>query len=306
MLITGASSGIGMATAIEFAERGACVALVARSEHGLDRCSAAVRDAGGEPIVCPADVTDRAAVQAAIDRATAAMGGLDVVVVNAGAAAFGAFTQTAADDFDRTIDATLRGAVDTIREALPHLERTQGSLVVVGSVADAIPLPLMSAYTAAKHGLRGFVDALGIEMRSQDSRVALSLISPGPVDTPFWDNVATQEGHLPPRLPGAYPPEDVAKAIVSCVDRHRSGGMTVGGLMVLAGTVHSLLNPLSERLLAHFAGWARTAGQPGPGARAIHEPAGRGELRTGLASRPSLLTRGLAVAGGARAAISRR
>lgn len=294
-----------MATAIEFARRGAGIALVARSREGLDRCAAEVRGAGGEPVSCPADVTDRSAIEAAVDRATTAMGGLDLVVVNAGAAAFGAFSETGVEDFDRTLDVTLRGAVYTIREVLPHLERTAGSLVVVGSVADTIPLPLMSAYTAAKHGLRGFVDALGIELRSQNSNVALSLVSPGPVDTPFWDNVATQEGHLPPRLPGAYPPEDVAKAIVSCVDRHRSRGVTVGGMMIVLGVAHSLLNPISERLLARFARWARTAGEIGPGGRAIHEPAGRGELHTGLASRPSLLARGWAVAGDVRQAISR-
>lgn len=294
VLITGASSGIGLATAAAFARRGARVAMLARSGDGLARGASLVRSAGGEPLTSQADVTDRFALESAVERSSASLGGLDVAVVNAGAAAYGAFAATSADDFDRTLAVTLGGAANTVRCVLPHLERSGGSLVVVGSLADTIPLPLMSAYTAAKHGLRGFVDALGIELRSQGSPVSLSLVSPGPVDTPFWDNVATQEGRLPPRIPGAYFPEDVALAIVRCASADRRAGQTVGGAMLLAGTLHSLLNPLSERVLARVARWARTAGEPGPGGRAIERAAGAGRLRSGLVSRPSLAVRGLA------------
>ena len=295
MLITGASSGIGMASAIEFGRRGAQVALLARGRPGLDRAAEAVETAGGTGLTIPADVTDRVELERAIGLARDAFEGLDVVVVNAGPAAVGAFTETDPDDFDRTIAVTLRGAVDTIRLTLEHLERSGGALVVVGSVADKIPLPLLAAYTAAKQGLRGFVDALQIELRSPRSEVSVALVSPGPVDTPFWDNVATQEGHLPPRLPGAYRPEDVARAIVRCAERRQIAGVTVGGAMVLTGVAHSLLNPLGDRVLARFASWARTAGARGRGRRAIRQPSGSGELHTGLASRRSLLVDGLSV-----------
>ena len=306
VLITGASSGIGLATSIEFADRGARIALIARDLSGLQSSADQVRAGGGDPLVTPASVTDRVALEVAVERAAAAFGGLDVAVINAAATAYGPFTETNEDDFDRTLAVTLRGAIDTIRLVLPHLERSGGSLVVVGSVADKIPLPLMSAYTAAKHGLRGFIDALQIELRSQGSSVSIALVSPGPVDTPFWDNVATQEGYLPPRMPGAYPPEDVAKAVVRCVERRSSGGTTVGGAMVIIGALHSLLNPISERILSRFAAWARTAGEQGPGTRAIEVPAGKGALRTGLASRPSLVMRGLSAVGEAARVVARR
>ena len=278
VLITGASSGIGMASAIEFGRRGARIALLARGEVGLERAAAAVKEAGGDPLICRADVTDRAELEGAVAQAVAGFGGLDVVVVNAGAAAYGPFAETEAEDFDRTLAVTLRGAVDTIRLVLEHLERTDGALVVVGSVADTLPLPLMSAYTTAKHGLRGFVDALQIELRSQRSN----------------------------RIPGAYRPEDVAVAIARCADRHQITGVTVGGAMVVAGLVHSLLNLLSERVLAGFARWARGAGSEGAGGRAIHEPAGVGELTTGLASRPSLVVRGVSAATSAAGVLTRR
>lgn len=295
VLITGASSGIGMATAMEFAKRGARVALVARSREGLEKAAAAVMVKGGDPLVVAADVTDHPALESALARAAAAFGGLDVVVVNAGAAAYGRFSHTSEADFDATLDLTLRAAIDTVRLALPHLEASGGSLVVVGSVADTLPLPLMSAYTAAKHGLRGFVDALNVELRSERSRVSISLVSPGPVDTPFWDNVAAQEGRLPPRIPVAYQPEEVAKAIVRCADG-RWAGLTVGGMMLVVGTLHSLLNPISERLLALGARMARKAGREGEGGRAIQRPAGKGELRTDTVARASVVIRGLEAA----------
>jgi NAD(P)-dependent dehydrogenase (short-subunit alcohol dehydrogenase family) len=296
VLVTGASSGIGLATAVEFAGEGSRVALLARSTEGLRRAADAVAEAGGSPLVVPADVTDRGSLSAAIDRTAGDFGGLDVVVVNAGAAAYGAFSETDPDDFDRTLDVTLRGAVDTARAALPHLEATGGALLVVGSVADKIPLPLMSAYTAAKHGLRGFVDALTLELRGEGSSVSVSLVSPGPVDTPFWDNVAAQEGHLPPSIPLAYDPVDVGKAVAECARRRRAG-LTVGGSMVVVGAVHSVLNPLSSFALSRLGRWARRAGKPGDGRRAIQRPAGRGELRAGLSTRPSLVARGFAAAG---------
>jgi short-subunit dehydrogenase len=280
-----------MATAIAFAEPGVRLSLLARSPKGLERAARAVEEAGGSALSVVADVRERTALEAGVERAVAAQGPLDVAVVNAGAAAYGSFADTDPEDFDRTVETTLLGAANTVRLVLPHLEDSGGALVVVGSVAGQIPLPMLAAYTAAKHGLRGFVDVLQVELRERGSRVSVSLVSPGPVDTPFWRNVATQDGRLPPDIPGAYPPEDVARAIVDCA-RNRRRGRTVGGLMVAAELAHSTLRPLSDRALAALAHWARTSGEPGPGGRAIHSAAGAGVLRAGLpAGRPSALIR---------------
>jgi len=126
VLITGASSGIGLATAIAYGRRGARVALLARGEDGLESAAAQAGQAGAETFVLPADVADRQALGAAVDAAVEALGGLDVAVASAVAAAYGRFTDTDAEDFDRTVATTLTGTVNTTRAVLPALECSGG------------------------------------------------------------------------------------------------------------------------------------------------------------------------------------
>jgi NAD(P)-dependent dehydrogenase (short-subunit alcohol dehydrogenase family) len=290
VLITGGSSGIGLATAVRLARGGARVAVFARNEEGLVAARERTRAEGQECEAFAVDVTDRVALERAVAAAAETLGGLDLVVVNVGAATYGRFSETPPKDFDRVVEVTFRGAVDTIRLSLPHLERSGGALVVVGSVAGELPLPLMSAYTAAKHALRGFVDALRVELRMQGSPVTVTAVEPGPVDTPFWVNVATERGRLPPGLPLSYSPEEVAREIERSADR-RVTRATVGGAWVVIRLGYRLLRPLGERVLARLARLAERRGRQGEGRAAIHRPSGRGELQVGLLARPSLLVR---------------
>jgi short-subunit dehydrogenase len=287
VLITGASSGIGLATAEAFGRRKARVALLARRREGLTLAAKAVSDAGGQPLTAAVDVADREQTVRGVTAAVEQMGGLDVAVVGAGAASYGLFTETSEEDFDETLAVTLAGAIDTIRICLPALEDSGGTLVVIGSVASKVPLPLLAGYSAAKSGLEGFVAALRVELRSAGSAVSLSVVRPGPVDTPFWENVAAQEGRLPPDIPLVYEAGDVAAAIVGCVGREGKI-VTVGGAMVLIEGVHALARSLSEAALSLIARTARSSGSPGPGKRAIAEPSGAGRTSAGLLSRPSV------------------
>ena len=194
------------------------MALLARNEVGLVAAKRKLAEAGGEAFTLTADVTDREALTAAVEEAAAAMGGLDVVVTAAAGLSFGRFTETDPDDFDATVDTVLGGTVNTIRAALPHLERSHGAVVVLGSIAGHMPLPGMAAYTASKHGLVGFLETARVELEESGSSVTLSLVNPGAVDTPLWSNVESSTGLLP-----RAPQPDAVLAGVGCRGGRRGG-----------------------------------------------------------------------------------
>ena len=275
VLLTGASSGIGAAVAQRLARRGDEIVLVARGREGLEKVAAEVERLGGTAVIAEADVTDRETLEAAFDVGVAELGGLDAVFVNAGAAAYGLFTETDPEDVDRTITVVLLGAANTIRAALPHLERTAGTLVVTASVVSIYPMPLAAAYSAAKHGLRGLVNSIRIELRARRSCVRVTMVHPGPVDTPFWVNVTPGAGYMPPRMPPqiAASPEKIAKALVDALDR-APGEQVVGVAMKAVALVPRPLRDFGLTQIVRLA--RRHAAHDEPG-RGIWEPTGAGE-----------------------------
>ncbi|HKG38083.1 MAG TPA: SDR family NAD(P)-dependent oxidoreductase [Conexibacter sp.] len=289
-LVTGASSGIGAATAQLLAREGADVALLARGEAGLLRVATRVREEGGQAVVLRADVADRAALEDAIAEGVRQLGGLDVVVVAAAAGAFGRFDEIPPEDFERCVRVSLGGAVDTIRAVLPELERTAGRLVVVGSAVDEIELPLLSPYVAAKHGLHGFLNSLRADLRSGGSPVELSEVRPGAVDTPFWLHLTHPGRLVPPTIPPltTYTAETVARAVVACAIAPRRS-ITVGGSTVLLSLAERRARPLMERAFALVGRFARARARPDPARQGLWEPSGEGILDGHLHGRPSLL-----------------
>src|SRR5215208_5609364 len=167
VVITGASSGIGLTAARQFAKEGADLALLARSERGLNKAAVAARAHGADAHVISVDLTDRAAAERAIAEAADQLGGVDVLVTNAAASAYGPFKDISAEDFDRTVEATFNSAVYSIRPALPELERASDGVIVANvSTAGRTGIPHQSPYTAAKHALRGFLAALRVELQA--------------------------------------------------------------------------------------------------------------------------------------------
>jgi short-subunit dehydrogenase len=305
VLVVGASSGIGAAAAERFAEQGADLALVARGD-GLALASERARGHGVAAHELRADVTDRVALAGVVEQARALLGGIDVAVLAVGAATWGPFDEVDADEFDRVIDVTFRSTVDQTRLLLPILEDSGGVLVIVGSVAGRIPLPLMSSYVAAKHAVHGFAGSLRMELRARRSRVRVAVVAPGPVDTPFWQHAANPAGFsaLPPAL-APYSPQTVAEAIVDVAARPRRE-YTVGGMMLAAKAAYSLAATLSERVMALGIRqvWGDEDSPADPAT--LERPSGDGATSGGLHGRPSLVVNLRHATGDlARAALSR-
>jgi NADP-dependent 3-hydroxy acid dehydrogenase YdfG len=287
VLITGASSGVGAAAAEAFADQGAHVAVLARSRVGLERVAGRVRRRGVRALVLEADVTDRAALAAAVAHCEAELGGVDVLVSNAAAMVFGRFEQVAPEDFDRTIDVTFTGAVNVIRAALPALARRDGTIVVVGSTMTTVPLPTFSSYAAAKHALRGFLGSLRIELHAAGDPVSVSLVNPGPVDTPLWDHTTTATGKLSAKPPDSYTPEAVAAVIVACARRPRAE-VAVGADGRVMELLWTFARPVAERVLGVVHRLYSSGKHPATGRGALWEPSGQGDVRDDMHGRPSL------------------
>jgi NAD(P)-dependent dehydrogenase (short-subunit alcohol dehydrogenase family)/uncharacterized protein YndB with AHSA1/START domain len=302
VLITGGSSGIGLATAELLTASGARVVLLARNEIGLERARLRLVEGGAEAYTVSADVCDRAALGAAVEEAVGRLGGLDVLVTSAASAAFGPFVETAPEDFDATVATVLGGAVDTIRAALPHLDRSRGAIVAVGSIAARMPLPELSAYTAAKHGLAGFLETLRVELAEARSPVTVSLVNPGAVDTPLWDHLQSQTGLLPPAPPELYSPQSVAEAVTAVIRRPRRE-LTVGGAARAQIAFYSNLTGATEGALKLLARLALGSGDRPAGAGALHSGQGRGEADGGFGGRPSLAGKALQVWDAARRSV---
>ncbi|HEU4462486.1 MAG TPA: SDR family NAD(P)-dependent oxidoreductase [Solirubrobacterales bacterium] len=306
VLITGGSSGIGLAVAEALADEGAKIAILARNELGLAAAKRKLGDRGAEAITVAADVTDREALVPAIDRAVDELGGLDVLVTSAASISFGRFTETGAEDFDATLDTVLRGAVDTIRAALPHLESSRGAVVSVGSIAARMPLPGMAAYATSKHGLVGFLDTVRVELEESGSSVTLSLVNPGAVDTPLWSNLESSTGLLPPEppFPTIYSPESVAEAVLSVI-RHPRDELTAGGLARAQVLFYSYFGGAAKRAMRTLARLEHTAGDRPAGEGGLRSGKGAGETEGGFGGRPSMTVKALGAWDGMRRAIGR-
>jgi NADP-dependent 3-hydroxy acid dehydrogenase YdfG len=208
VIVTGASSGIGAATALEFARQGAKVVLAARRADKLIEQVARIMDAGGQALAVPADVTDTEQVQQLIEQARETFGPIDILVNNAGANWGKALSETTPDEIIRLLHVNLLGTMLLTHAVLPEMQlRHQGAIISVGSVASHVAIEPL--YSAAKFGVRGF--SLALRRQLTGSGIAVSLVSPGNIRTQMTS--AIQEP-----MPG---PEVVASAVVhlACAPR---------------------------------------------------------------------------------------
>lgn len=216
IVITGASSGIGLTTAEAAAKEGAKLVLAARSEQTLQEVVSRINASGGEAIAVTCDVADRQQVERVAAEAVNRFGRIDTWVNDAGAAIYGRLDEVSEADNRRLFDTNFWGVVNGSLAALPHLRTQGGALINLGSEVSEAAAPLLGMYSASKHAVKGFTDALRIEVERVDkSPVSVTLIQPTAVDTPFDEhgkNYMENEPDLPNPM---IEPEKVAEAILS-------------------------------------------------------------------------------------------
>lgn len=219
IVITGASSGIGLVTARMAARQGAKVVLAARDRDALAQVAEEIRADGGDAIHCVADVADADALRRVADAAVRSYGRIDSWVNNAGVAIIGKLLDTAPDDHRRLFETNYWGVVNGSLAAIPHLRQNGGALINIGSVLSDRAIPLQGAYVATKHAVKGFTDALRMELEAEGAPISVSLIKPAAVDSLYEDHALNLLDAEPNNPPPVYAPEVVAKAILHCTRR---------------------------------------------------------------------------------------
>jgi NADP-dependent 3-hydroxy acid dehydrogenase YdfG len=252
VVITGASAGVGRATAREFARRGASIGLLARGIDGLDATRRDVEQLGGRALPLTVDVADAAAVDAAATEVENAFGPIDIWINNAMVSVFSPVQQMTADDYRRVTEVTYLGTVHGTMAALRRMSpRDRGTIVFVGSVLAYRGIPLQSAYCGAKHAIQGFYDSLRSELLHDDSRVRTTMVHLPAVNTPQFDWVLNRMPRRPQPVAPIFQPEVAASAIVWAAMHPERRELTVGGRAALILYGNKFMPGLGDHFLAH-------------------------------------------------------
>jgi short-subunit dehydrogenase len=222
VVVTGASAGVGRATARAFAEKGYDVGLIARGEDGLDATVKEVEASGGRAHAVPTDVADAAAVERASVEIEEALGPIDVWVNDAMSTVFGPFLDIEPEEFDRVTHVTYLGYVNGTRAALHRMiPRDKGVIVQVGSALAYRGIPLQSAYCGSKHAIRGFTDSIRAELLHDGRNIRITDVHLAAINTPQFDIQRTKLDHQAQPVPPIFQPEVAAKAIVAGAEQER-------------------------------------------------------------------------------------
>ncbi|MEU4746743.1 SDR family oxidoreductase [Actinosynnema sp. NPDC023658] len=250
VVVAGASTGIGRATALAFAEQGTRVVCAARGAQALKSLVREIEGAGGQAIAVPTDVADPAAVQALADAAEERFGRIDTWVNVAAIAVFGRVEDITSEEYDRVMRVNFLGQVHGVQAALPALRRAGGgSIIGIASVEGVRSLPLHAPYTASKFALRGFYDCVRMELAQQGEPIAVTTILPASMDTPFFEHSRSKFGALPKPPAPVYAPELVADSIVFAAS-HPRREIPVGGSAVAFYLGQRLSPAVTDALLS--------------------------------------------------------
>jgi short-subunit dehydrogenase len=244
IVITGASSGIGLATARMAARQGARVVMAARNEQDLTEAADEIRANGGRVIAVTSDVSDEASVARLGEAALLEFGTVDTWVNNAGLSIYGKLTEVPLADKRKLFDINFWGVVHGCRTAIRLMKHRGGVLINIGSEVSDIAIPLQGIYSASKHAVKGYTDALRMELEHDRIPIAVTLVKPSAINTPYPEHARSylQDG-VPALPPPVYAPEVVAEAILRCAERPVRD-VIVGG----AGRLQVAIGNMAPRL----------------------------------------------------------
>ncbi|HZQ50659.1 MAG TPA: SDR family oxidoreductase [Bryobacteraceae bacterium] len=248
IVITGASSGIGLTTAREAARRGAKVVVAARAEDALRRLAEEINGFGEQAEYVVADVSRREDVQRISATAIQRFDGYDTWINNAGGGVYGRIVDVPVDDERRLFEVNYWGVVYGSRIAAEHLRTHGGAIINIGSVASDRAIPLQGAYSASKHAVKAYTDVLRLELRKEGAPVSVTLIKPTAIDTPFFKHAKTYMDAQPVEPPPMYAPDTVTRAILYAAE-NPVRDVLVGGAAPLQSMLGRLAPALGDRFM---------------------------------------------------------
>jgi short-subunit dehydrogenase len=249
VVITGASSGIGRQTALQFADKGASVVIAARNEAALGTLAEEVEQRGGKSLIVVTDVAEWGQVYQLAEEAIKKFGRIDTWVNNAAVNEHATVEQMTIEEIERIIQVKLFGQIYGMKAALPYMKsQGQGTIINVASILAKRAAPLHAPYVAANHGIAGFTETLRMELEHERSPINVTLVMPAYINTPFFDNARSKLGVKPKPVPPVYAPSVVADAILFAAE-HRRRDIVVGGSGKLITVMQRISPSLLDRLM---------------------------------------------------------